>query len=147
MAPPLFGIVVFGATGYTGAEVCVALSKNMLPGVRWAIAGRNRSKLEDIQTRCKRESMSSDSQNLPQDIILADVADEASLYKMAKQTKIILNCTGPYRFYGESCVAACIAAKCHCLDLCGEPEFYDRMLLKYHEEAIKAGGKKSFLFP
>ncbi len=37
----------------------------------------------------------------PPQIILADVEDAASLEKMASRARVVLNCVGPYRFYGE----------------------------------------------
>jgi short subunit dehydrogenase-like uncharacterized protein len=36
-------------------------------------------------------------------------------------------------------VTACLRAGTDYIDLCGEPEFMDRMLLKYHEEARAKG--------
>ena len=41
---------------------------------------------------------------------------------MAERAKVIANCCGPYRFYGEAVVKACIAAKTHHVDVSGEPE-------------------------
>lgn len=55
-------------------------------------------------------------------IILADVKDEESLTKMTKQAKIIINCCGPYRFYGEPVVKACITNRTHHVDVSGEPQ-------------------------
>lgn len=55
-------------------------------------------------------------------IILADVKDEESLTKMTKQAKIIVNCCGPYRFYGEPVVKACITTHTHHVDVSGEPQ-------------------------
>lgn len=59
-------------------------------------------------------------ENVP--IILADVKDEESLTEMTKQAKIILNCCGPYRFYGEPVVKACITTITHHVDISGEPQ-------------------------
>lgn len=130
----LYDVIVFGASGFTGTEVCISLSKGNLPGIRWAIAGRNKERLKKVNDQCLKQGGSS-----PHGIIIADISNTRDLCRMAKQAKIVLNCTGPYRFYGEPVVAACISSKTHCLDLCGEPEFYDRILLKYQEDALRAG--------
>ena len=53
------------------------------------------------------------------------------------QATILLNCVGPYRFYGEQVVKACVEAGTHYLDITGEPEFIERMQLKYHDDAAK----------
>jgi short subunit dehydrogenase-like uncharacterized protein len=130
-----FDVVIFGATGYTGEHTARALSKmaasgGSWAGVRWAIAGRSPSKLDAIS---KRWSLK------PTGIIVADVTDEESLRAMAARGGIVMNATGPYRFYGEAVVTACIASKTDYVDLCGEPEFIDRCLLK-HNKAAKAAG-------
>ena len=46
-----------------------------------------------------------------------------------------MNATGPYRFYGEAVVQACIATRTDYVDLCGEPEFIDRCILKHADAA------------
>lgn len=56
--------------------------------------------------------------------------DEESIKKMAEQAKIIVNCCGPYRFYGEPVVKACIAAKTHHVDVSGEPQVRTTNFLK-----------------
>merc|ERR1740115_104701 len=61
------------------------------------------------------------------------------MQSIVAQGRLLLNCTGPYRFFGEPVVEACISAKTDYVDLCGEPEFIDRCLLK-HAEAAKAAG-------
>jgi short subunit dehydrogenase-like uncharacterized protein len=53
---------------------------------------------------------------------LANVEDEESIKKMTEQAKVIANCCGPYRFYGESVVKACIATGTHYVDVTGETE-------------------------
>ena len=50
-----------------------------------------------------------------------------------------MNAVGPYRFYGEAVVKACISTGTDYTDLCGEPEFIDRCLLK-HADAARAAG-------
>ncbi len=48
---------------------------------------------------------------------------------------------GPYIQYGEALVAACAEAGTDYLDLTGEPEFVDRMYVKYHERALQTGAR------
>lgn len=72
-------------------------------------------------------------------IIIADVADQNSLLEMAKQTKIIVNCCGPYDQYGEQVVKACIEAGTHHVDVSGETNYMEKMQLKYSEDARTQG--------
>jgi short subunit dehydrogenase-like uncharacterized protein len=55
-------------------------------------------------------------------VIVADIEDESSLQEMASQARVVVNCVGPYRFYGEPVVRACIAGGAHYVDVSGEPQ-------------------------
>lgn len=54
-------------------------------------------------------------------VILTDVTKLAQIKALTQRTKLVLNCIGPYRYTGESVVAACIAAGTDYLDVAGEP--------------------------
>ena len=130
-----FDVILFGATGYTGEHTARALQTMAAPGgtwagVKWAIAGRSSSKLAAIQAKWGLT---------PTGVVVADTSDAASLSAMSARCAVIMNATGPYRFYGEGVVEACIATRTDYVDLCGEPEFIDRCLLK-HADAAKAAG-------
>ncbi len=71
--------------------------------------------------------------------IMADTSDAESLKSMARQGKVILNCVGPYRFFGEQMVKACIEEGSHHVDVSGEPQFLEGMQLKYHKMAEDKG--------
>ena len=45
MAERDYDIVLFGATGFTGALTAEYLARNAGPDTRWALAGRSQSKL------------------------------------------------------------------------------------------------------
>ena len=65
--------------------------------------------------------------------VVCDSNDGSSLLTMARQARLVLNCVGPYRFYGESVVEACVEAGAHHLDISGEPQYLEKMQLKYHQ--------------
>ena len=46
-----FDIVLFGATGFTGGLTADYLAEHAPDGCRWALAGRNEAKLEDVRRR------------------------------------------------------------------------------------------------
>ncbi|CAH1437733.1 unnamed protein product [Lactuca virosa] len=56
-----------------------------------------------------------------------------------REAKLVLDCVGPFRLYGEPVVAACVEAGCDYLDISGEPEFMERMEAVYHEKAVEKG--------
>lgn len=72
-------------------------------------------------------------------IILADIKDQKSLVEMSKKAKIIVNCCGPYRHFGEQVVKACVEAGTHHVDVSGEPQYMETMQLKYNEQAREKG--------
>ncbi|XP_069625343.1 saccharopine dehydrogenase-like oxidoreductase [Ranitomeya imitator] len=138
-----YQIVVFGASGFTGQfvveEVARAADGEDYRGqeLRWAVAGRSKKKLEDVL------SWAADRMGKPQlksiDILISDVSDEESLAEMCKKTSVVLDCVGPYRFYGEAVVKACIENGAHFLDISGEPKFLESMQMKYNSQAADSG--------
>jgi len=131
-----YDIVVFGATGLTGQYVVDEIA-NTLDGVdnlKWAIAGRNMHKLQKVLSDSSRRTRK-DLFEIP--IVIADVSNSESLENMAKQSKIVLNCVGPYRFHGANVVKACVNNGSHYLDISGEPQFLEKCQLLYSEEAKK----------
>jgi short subunit dehydrogenase-like uncharacterized protein len=134
MAERDYDIVVFGATGFTGALTAEYLARRAPAGTRWAIAGRNREKLEQVRARW-------DSGLAQPPLLQADVTDAESLRAVAEATRVLITTVGPYIRYGEPLVAACAAAGTDYVDLTGEPEFVDRMWLGHHEQAVQQGAR------
>ena len=97
-------IVVFGATGFTGAEVALALARGVAPGLTWAIAGRSSAKLKVLAARCEAQSMDLGGGRMLPPTIVADLGDEPSLLAMAQKCRLVLNCTGPYRYSRGLCM-------------------------------------------
>jgi short subunit dehydrogenase-like uncharacterized protein len=127
-------IVVFGATGFTGALTAEYLAEHADAGTRWAIAGRSRDKLEDVRRRLGERHA-----EVP--LLEADIGDAESMRRLAESTKVLITTVGPYIHYGEPVVAACAAAGTDYVDLTGEPEFVDRMWLRHHETAERSGAR------
>ncbi len=136
MAERAHDVVVFGATGFTGALTAEYLA-NAAGGTRWALAGRSQSKLEAVRERVA--AINPDAGNVP--LVIADVNDPGSMRAMAESTAVLITTVGPYINYGEPVVAACAAAGTHYVDLTGEPEFVDLMWLRHHEQAQRSGAK------
>jgi short subunit dehydrogenase-like uncharacterized protein len=137
MAERDYDIVVFGATGFTGALTAAYLARNAPPQTRWALAGRNPSKLD--ATRATLAEIDPKLGELP--LLQADIGDADSLRNVAEATKVVVTTVGPYILYGEPLVAACAAAGTDYVDLTGEPEFVDRMWLGYHHQAEQSGAR------
>ncbi len=134
MADREYDVVVLGATGFTGALTADYLAQNASDSTRWALAGRNRGKLEEVRGRLGEGQAE-------RPLVQADVGNPDSLRALAESTKVLITTVGPYINYGEPVVAACAAAGTDYVDLTGEPEFVDLMWLRYHEQAESTGAR------
>lgn len=129
-----YDIVLFGATGFTGQLTAQYLAEHGGDTLRWALAGRNRAKLERVRADLGPACAALD-------LLEADVENPDSLRAVAKAAKVVITTVGPYIRYGEPLVAACAEFGTDYVDLTGEPEFVDRMWLGYHEQALKTGAR------
>ena len=126
-----YDLVLLGATGFTGGLTADYLAANAPEGLRWAIAGRSKEKLEAVRERL----------GVDVDLIVVDSSDEASLLDMASSTKVVATTVGPYLEYGGPLVAACAQAGTDYADLTGEPEFVDRMYVDHQATAEASGAR------
>jgi short subunit dehydrogenase-like uncharacterized protein len=132
-----YDVVLFGATGFTGGLTADYLAAHGPTNLRWALAGRNRAKLEAVAARLAAAR----SPVPPPALLEADAADAPALARIAESTKVVVTTVGPYALYGAPLVAACAAAGTDYVDLTGEPEFVDRMYLE-NDAAAKASGAR-----
>jgi len=133
-----FGIVVYGATGYTGRLVCEYLNNQygVNGDVVWAMAGRSQDKLESVR----------DEMGISSDVpfIICDSSDYSSVVSMVELTTVVLTTVGPYQLYGSDVVKACAEAGTDYVDLCGEPNWMHEMIDQYQETAKTSGARIVF---
>jgi short subunit dehydrogenase-like uncharacterized protein len=132
-----YDLVLFGATGFTGGLTADYLAAHGPTNLRWALAGRNRAKLEAVAARLAAAR----SPVPPPALLEADAADAPALARIAESTRVAITTVGPYALYGAPLVAACAAAGTDYVDLTGEPEFVDRMYVE-NDAAAKASGAR-----
>ena len=131
-----FDVIVYGATGYTGRLVAEYIALTYPAGVRWAMAGRSLSKLEEVRGEM---GISAD---VP--LVTANADDPASLRAMCERTKVVISTVGPYQLYGSDLVAACAATGTAYVDLCGEPAWMRQMIDAHDAEAKRTGARIVF---
>jgi short subunit dehydrogenase-like uncharacterized protein len=132
-----FEIVVWGASGFTGKLTAEYLAGRLGPGeLRWALAGRNREKLEAV-----RDAIGADS-GLP--ILIGDSDDSDFLADLAGRTAVVCTTVGPYAKYGSPLVAACAAAGTDYCDLTGEVHWVQRMIEAHQDAAAENGARIVF---
>ena len=130
-----FGVVVYGATGYTGRLVCEYLNNQygVNGDVKWAMAGRSEEKLAQVR----------DEMGIPSDVpfVIADAENPESVKQMVNSTQVILTTVGPYQKYGSDLVRECSETGTDYVDLCGEPAWMHEMITA-HGETAKASGAR-----
>jgi short subunit dehydrogenase-like uncharacterized protein len=131
-----YDLIVWGASGFTGKLVTeYLLSKYGMDGdLRWAIGGRNQTKLETV---CS--DLAVPPGTLP--IIIADSHDGESMQRLACDTKVVLTTVGPYAKYGTPLVEACVTNTTDCCDITGEVQWMRAMIDQYQSEAEESGAR------
>ena len=126
-------ITLYGATGFTGkltAEYLLGRKKES--DFSFAIAGRSRSRLEELKSDLLKRFPSAG--NI--EIIIADSDNYESIRRMAERSRVVVTTVGPYLKYGEPVLRACAEAGTHYTDLTGEGGFVSSMSEKYESAAI-----------
>lgn len=135
-----YDIVLFGATSFVGK----ILTRRMAElhgfgssggnGVRWAIAGRSKAKLDRL-----KDELGPAAVDLP--LVIADAGDEDSLAALCEQTRVVVSTVGPYALYGEPLVRACVDSGTDYCDLTGEVQWIRRMIQLYEDRAKASGAR------
>jgi short subunit dehydrogenase-like uncharacterized protein len=136
---PEFDVIIYGSTGYTGRLVAEYMAQQYGTSgdaPKWAMAGRNLEKLEEVR----------DLIGAPKEtpLVVADSDDPASIDMMASRTRVVLTTVGPYQLYGDEVVAACVRHGTHYVDLCGEPGWMRAMIDKHQKAAEESGAQICF---
>lgn len=129
-----FDVVVYGASGYTGQLVCEYLRDNYPHSeLKWAIAGRNEAKLNDIKNAL----------DLPEHtpILIADSHDQQALTEIVLATKVVITTVGPYQLYGNELIQSCAKHGTDYVDLCGEPTWMRQQIDSLSETAKETGAR------
>ncbi|WP_213271344.1 saccharopine dehydrogenase NADP-binding domain-containing protein [Hyphomonas sp.] len=131
MTDKTFDIILYGATSFVGQIMVRYMNEQFGKGaIKWAIAGRSRSKLEKLSQDIGLSGI---------ELIVADASDEAALKAMSARTKVIVSTVGPYALYGDTLVKVCATSGTHYCDLTGEPQWI-RKMQERHEQAARQSG-------
>ncbi len=126
-------VVLFGPTGVTGREVARHLARRAPQlGLTWGVAGRNRERIDEVLRLMPGQ---------PDEILHADVEDQASIDAMVESATVIANLVGPYARYGEPVYSACARTGTHELDLTGETDWVRTMIDRYDDAATESGAR------
>lgn len=106
-------IVLYGATGFVGALTAAHLARHAGTGVRIALAGRSRPKLEALRAELGPSASS-------WELVAVDATDAPGLRGLAARTRVLATTVGPYATHGKDVARACAESGTHYADLTGE---------------------------
>ncbi|UZP74638.1 saccharopine dehydrogenase [Candidatus Paraluminiphilus aquimaris] len=126
-----FDLVIYGATGFTGALVAEYLHQTQ-SGLSWAIAGRSQSKLDLLKDRINAPDL---------ETIVADSESPDDMRRLVTSTRVVISTVGPYARFGTPLVEACAAEGTHYCDLTGEPQWMASIFERVSPLAEETGAR------
>ena len=129
MRETTYDVVLYGASGFVGKQTVRYFAERAGDGVRWAIAGRDRDKLESVRAEV----------GIAVDILVADSQDLAAIDAIVSQTRVLLNTAGPFALYGDAIVDACVRYRTHYVDITGETPWVKGLIDRHHLQAATDG--------
>ena len=123
-------IVLFGATGYTGARTAEAL---VARGAQPVLAGRDPARLAALADRLGGVETAR-----------ADVTDPRSVRGLIDRGDVLVSTVGPFMQLGRAAVDAAVEAGAVYLDSTGEPPFIRRVL---ERDGVRAAARGATLIP
>jgi short subunit dehydrogenase-like uncharacterized protein len=123
-------IVLFGATGYTGARTAEALAAR---GARPVLAGRDPARLAELAERLGGLETAR-----------ADVTEPRSLRGLLERGDVLVTTVGPFLQLGQAAVDAAVDAGAVYLDSTGEPPFVRRL---FEDDGRRAAATGATLIP
>src|SRR5262245_57777513 len=126
-----YDVVLYGASGFVGRQT-VAHFASHADGLRWALAGRSKDKLEQVRQACGPGAAHAG-------ILVADAGDAKALDAVAASAAVVLSTAGPFALHGSGLVAACVAHRTHYVDITGETPWVRELIDRHHAQAARDG--------
>lgn len=117
------GIVIYGATGYTGRLI---VEEAVRTGLKPILSGRNAEAVRELAARHGLEARP------------AGLDDPRALDAVLKGARVVLHCAGPFHRMAQPMLEACLRNRVHYLDITGEIAVFERMAAS--DVAARAAG-------
>jgi len=127
-----YDVVLYGATGFTGRQTVEYFARLAPPGLRWAIAGRRRERLESVRAQAGGPPAA-------RDVLVADSRDRSAIDAMVSRTRVVLSTAGPFAIHGTPVVDACVRLGTDYADITGETAWVREMIARHHDGAAERG--------
>jgi short subunit dehydrogenase-like uncharacterized protein len=130
MAEREYDVVLHGAGGFTGRQTVAYFARHAPAGLRWAIAGTSRARLEAARA---------DAGGPAVDLLVADSGDQSSVDAVVRRARVLLSTAGPYARYGTPVVDACVRFGTHHVNITGEAPWVRELIASHHRRAADEG--------
>ena len=120
-------IVLFGATGYTGALTAEELAR---AGDHAVLAGRDRARLDALASRLGGATF---------EVATADTAQPATVSALLDPGDVLVTTVGPFTRHGRPALDAAIERRAQYVDSTGEPSFIRQVFEQFGPRAERAG--------
>ncbi len=126
-----YDLIIWGATGFTGKLVAGYVAEHAPAGMVWAIAGRNRDKLEEVKAALGADC----------GVEVGESLDRESLDAIVSRTRVVASTVGPFARYGTPLVEACAQHGTDYCDITGEPQWIRGNIDRLHSRAEASGAR------
>ena len=120
-----YDIFIYGAYGFTGKLICEKFAESN-DKLNIIVGGRN-----ELETKNLAEKLNFE-------YVVASIDEKEKLINILKETTLLINCAGPFKYTAQFMMNACIENKCHYVDITGEKDVFN-LGISLHEKAEKAG--------
>ena len=138
-----YDLVLYGATGFTGSQGARVLAAHRdRPHFRYAIAGRNREKLEALRDAIALEVESDGAPEHyagPDGVLVADAKDADAIDAMVANARAVATTAGPFWEYGNELVRSCVEQGVDYVDITGETPWIRGVIDRFHDHAEEQG--------
>ena len=149
---PESDITIYGATSFVAKHVITYLMQSSLhlpEPIKVTFAGRNKGKLNNLLDQYQEQAKNlaavngweDDETIIDYDLFVAEASDSEKLQTMARRTRVVINCAGPYSRYSSGVVQACAQAGTDYVDITGEVHWASDMREKHGKAAEESGAR------
>ncbi|KAI0095902.1 Saccharopine dehydrogenase-domain-containing protein [Daldinia grandis] len=128
-----YDILLLGATGYTGLLTAEYIVRHLPVDLKWAIAGRSKSKLEGLSNKLK----DLDPERVQPEIEVIAFDDSSQLDSVVRNSKVCISVV-LYWQVGEVVVKSCVENGTDYIDVAGDVPLLRTCIDKYHDAAVDA---------
>ncbi|KAJ2160652.1 hypothetical protein GGF46_002081 [Coemansia sp. RSA 552] len=139
MTERTYDIVLWGATGFTGALVLEYLAIHAPTGARVAVGDRDKADLENLCDELAAKHPRAAARLREMDMLTGNSLSAEDMHRIAAQTRVVATAVGPYVLYGEQLVRACIDEKTHYCDVTGEIAWIYKLHEELNDQAVRNG--------